>query len=176
MRPRSTVLPARFVVAAFVIGCASATTAVAETRPLSVADSGTVEWVRSGATKRLQATECQKLLTDFSDLQGRALRERLEASGLSAGDYLQTIVFVDGSSTRSCQRSDVLFVASPGAAIVAVCHAEGMPFSRLAQARLRNPWFAETLLIHEMLHTLGLGEDPPTTQQITWQVKQRCHP
>jgi hypothetical protein len=155
---------------------ASAGTAASATRALSRSDAAAVERSRSGATKRLQAPECQKLLTDFSDVRGHALRERLEASGLSATDYLQTIAFVDGSSTRSCKRSEVLLVASPGVATVAVCPAEGRPTSRLAQAGLRNHWLAESILIHEMLHTLGLGEDPPATEQITWQVQQRCQP
>jgi hypothetical protein len=30
------------------------------------------------------------------------------------------------------------------------------------------------MVIHEMLHTLGLGENPPSTFEITERVKQRC--
>jgi hypothetical protein len=33
---------------------------------------------------------------------------------------------------------------------------------------------AEIYVIHEMLHTLGLGENPPTSLEITQQVKRRC--
>ena len=29
-------------------------------------------------------------------------------------------------------------------------------------------------MIHEFLHTLGLGENPPTSQAITEQVEFRC--
>jgi hypothetical protein len=30
------------------------------------------------------------------------------------------------------------------------------------------------MVIHEMLHTLGLGENPPTTLEITERVRARC--
>jgi hypothetical protein len=32
----------------------------------------------------------------------------------------------------------------------------------------------EILLIHEFLHTLGLGENPPTSDAITQRVAVRC--
>jgi hypothetical protein len=175
MRPRSTVLLASLVVAV-TAGMASAARAGSATRRLSLADSGAVERARSGATKLLQRPECQQLFTDFNDGQGRVLRERLEESGLGVSDYLRTILFFDGALTRSCRRSEVLLVASPGARTVAVCPAEGTPVSRLARVERRDPWFAKHLVIHEMLHTLGLGEDPPRSQQITRQVQKRCRP
>jgi hypothetical protein len=30
------------------------------------------------------------------------------------------------------------------------------------------------MVIHEMLHTLGLGEDPPSSFEITERVRRRC--
>jgi hypothetical protein len=39
---------------------------------------------------------------------------------------------------------------------------------------MRNSRHAEALLIHEMLHSLGLGENPPTSHQITARVRARC--
>jgi hypothetical protein len=150
----------------------------AGTRPSSLSrfDATAVERALAGAAKRLQAPECQKLLTDFSDAEGRTLQEKLEGLGVSIPDYLQTISFLDGSATRSCKRGEVLMVATPDMPSVYVCRADGRAFSRLAQTGFRNPWLVESILIHEMLHTLGLGENPPTSQQITWQVQQRCHP
>jgi hypothetical protein len=32
----------------------------------------------------------------------------------------------------------------------------------------------ENALIHEMLHTLGLGENPPSSPEITKRVNERC--
>jgi hypothetical protein len=37
-----------------------------------------------------------------------------------------------------------------------------------------RPYEAEVCLIHDMLHTLGLGENPPTSSEITQRVKRRC--
>jgi hypothetical protein len=39
---------------------------------------------------------------------------------------------------------------------------------------MENPTLAEAMVIHEMLHTLGLGENPPTTFEITDRVMARC--
>jgi hypothetical protein len=33
---------------------------------------------------------------------------------------------------------------------------------------------AEVYVIHEMLHTLGLGENPPSSREITRRVNGRC--
>jgi hypothetical protein len=33
---------------------------------------------------------------------------------------------------------------------------------------------AEAVVIHEVLHTLGLQENPPTSEQITAAVERRC--
>jgi hypothetical protein len=66
-------------------------------------------------------------------------------------------------------------VTRPGSGSVGVCPMVGGPFSsRLAEVQLRTPAFAESIVIHEMLHTLGLGENPPTSLEITRQVQLRC--
>jgi len=46
--------------------------------------------------------------------------------------------------------------------------------SRFSSVQLRDPSYAEAMVIHEMLHTLGLGENPPTTFEITDKVRGRC--
>jgi hypothetical protein len=38
----------------------------------------------------------------------------------------------------------------------------------------RNSRHAEALVIHEMLHSLGLGENPPPSDEITARVRARC--
>jgi hypothetical protein len=40
----------------------------------------------------------------------------------------------------------------------------------------KNPGLAEAYLIHEMLHSLGLGENPPSSREITERVIDRCRP
>jgi hypothetical protein len=79
--------------------------------------------------------------------------------------------FIDASLNRPCQRGD-LFVAytSPGHRVVYVCGSRFVhPIFRLDQR------LAELLIIHELLHSLGLGENPPTSSQITKQVAKRCN-
>jgi hypothetical protein len=39
---------------------------------------------------------------------------------------------------------------------------------------LQNRRTTEIIVIHEFLHTLGLGENPPTSQAITQRVAIRC--
>ena len=37
-----------------------------------------------------------------------------------------------------------------------------------------KPFYAEAVIIHETLHSLGLGENPPSSQAITHRVLQQC--
>jgi hypothetical protein len=39
---------------------------------------------------------------------------------------------------------------------------------------LRNGHEVEAMVIHEMLHSLGLGEDPPSGREINLRVLMRC--
>jgi len=178
MRRRSKLFLAScaFAAVATILVAAPSASAVSKPSPLSPQNARAMERARTGAAMKLRKPECQKLFNDFTDAQGRTLRENLEARGLNAPDYLQTITFVDGSSTRSCRLGGwVLLVARPGLGSISVCPVDGSPFdSRLAQVQLRNPGYAESIVIHEMLHTLGLSENPPTSEEITRRVQLRC--
>jgi hypothetical protein len=86
------------------------------------------------------------------------------------------LTFLDGAAVPLCQKRAVTMVASPGMPRVFVCPAgAGRVNSRLAGIEFESGSLAEALVIHEMLHTLGLGENPPSTFQITDRVRQRCH-
>ena len=37
-----------------------------------------------------------------------------------------------------------------------------------------DPTWAEVVVIHEALHTLGLGENPPSSAEISIRVAARC--
>jgi hypothetical protein len=65
-------------------------------------------------------------------------------------------------------------VTIPGLLPVYLCPGAGAPRSKLATVQADSPSLAEFMVIHEMLHTLGLGENPPSTFEITERVKQRC--
>jgi len=144
-------------------------------KPLNAYDSAASERAKAGAARRLESPQCQKLLTDFTDRNGTPLAENLSAWGMSAADYVHLLHFLDGASLPICGRKSVQLAAVPGALQVYVC--PGGPRrvnSDFALTQAENPSVTEALVIHEMLHTLGLGENPPTTFEITEAVRDSC--
>jgi len=121
-----------------------------------------------GASQRLRSPRCQRLLSEFSDERGRPLRARLDELQTSATSYLPLVVFLDGSESSQCRSNMALFAyTTRGSRVVFVC-------GRFERGWHRNPPRAEAVLIHEALHTLGLGEDPPTSIEITRRVQFYC--
>jgi hypothetical protein len=132
-------------------------------------DAGQVEAARGGAMRRLRSPECQRVLTDFADGLGRPLSERLSTFGVPPDVYLSRLAFLDGSRHPRCASGQALLLSTPGLTRVLVC--------KSFQETIRNRrGDAEAHVIHEMLHTLGLGENPPTSDEITSQVLRRCAP
>jgi len=144
-------------------------------RPLGRYDSGVVERVRARAAARLDHPSCGRLLEEFKDQSGRTLESNLEDLGVSASEYLYQIAFVDGSAEPICRKRAVAMATLPGVRRVFVCPGtQGQVTSRLARIETENGSLAEAAVIHEMLHTLGLGENPPSTFEITARVRDRC--
>jgi hypothetical protein len=131
----------------------------------------TVREALRGAAKRLERAECQAVFEDFADASGNALSQRLVQLGETPQSYLGRVLFYDGSTQPRCQTrgKDVLAVTAPGSPVVFVC-----PEAIRDQYR-RQPLYVEATLIHEALHTLGLGENPPSSREITSRVVRRCH-
>jgi hypothetical protein len=123
-----------------------------------------------GAKARLANPECQLVFADFQDASGNSLLANLNATGQSVEEYLDRMWFIDASMAGPCQRGDLLVAyTSPGHRVVYVCGSKFVhPLFRLEQR------LAELLIIHELLHSLGLGENPPTSREITRQVARRC--
>jgi hypothetical protein len=119
-----------------------------------------------GAARRLDDPRCQTLLTRFADAAGRPLRDALDAEGLAASDYLGRMYFYDG--TMSGCRPRWLAYTAPGSHAVFVCG------DRFLTAWRQNPAYAECAIIHEALHSLGLGENPPSWEEITARVLESC--
>ena len=134
------------------------------------ATADTVRAALRGAAERLEAPGCQAVFSDFADASGRLLSDRLVELGQTPQGYLGQVLFYDGSTQPRCQARDngVLAVTAPGSPIVFVC-----PEALRAQFH-RQPLVVEATLIHEALHTLGLGENPPTSREITSRVVKRC--
>ena len=124
----------------------------------------------AGAKRRLADERCRAVLSDFaSESSGRSLAPILADKGLAPEDYLGTLVFEDGSRADSCATGQAFAgMRRPGDEIVYICP---NAFRALAE---RESFKAEAVIIHEMLHTLGLGENPPSSARITAQVIRRC--
>lgn len=132
-------------------------------------------YVRDAARRMLEEAahwlsfpECQQLLLDFADGRGLPLRRKLAELGVAAVEYLRWIVFEDGTNRSRCRQRGVLAFTSPGSRVIYLC---GRDFMRAAQ---RAPEDVRATVIHEMLHSLGLGENPPSSREITRRVRQRC--
>jgi hypothetical protein len=122
----------------------------------------------AGADRLLAEPACQEVLTDFRDASGRTLREVLDGIGVSARGYLRWIVFSDGRGLKACSSRETLAVTEPGSRVVFICP------TAFVEDVSGNPEDAEATLIHEMLHSLGLGENPPRSRDITKRVRARC--
>jgi hypothetical protein len=120
--------------------------------------------IRQGARERLGRPECQAVLADFKDGSGHRLDEVLHAAGRTAQEQLDLLVFRSGFGRAFCNRS-VLAATNVGSPVVFIC------FRQLTLLRRQDQ---EAVLIHEMLHSLGLGENPPESVAITAQVQKRC--
>jgi hypothetical protein len=120
-----------------------------------------------GAARRLAQPSCAGLLDEFTDAAGQNLRGNLESTGVPAPDYLRQVLFYDGLDEGRCAAASVLAATAPGAQVVFVC-------ARFYFDTFGRPDLAEAIVIHEALHTLGLGENPPSSGEITARVRSRC--
>lgn len=154
-----------------VLAIASAVEAASPALKLTGFESGVVDRARAGALQRLEHEACRRVFTDFRDAQGRTLQQNLDEWAGSAAEYVSVVPFLDGSRQASCRRAKTALVASPGVRRVFVCPA-------FADVQIRQPRIAESMVIHEILHTLGLGEAPqpgqPSSIEITQRVESRC--
>jgi hypothetical protein len=128
--------------------------------PLAVAQSAA----------RLETPECAAVLEDFRDNRtGRPLTERLAETGGTASEYLaRWLTFTSGIGLRPCENSGIMAFTSPGSRVVFVCR------DQFDAMRRKNEGLAANILIHEALHSLGLGENPPDSKFITARVQARC--
>jgi hypothetical protein len=127
-----------------------------------------VEGAVEGAAARLSQPGCQEVLSDFPDQSGQSLGARLLARGSSVAEAFAALRFVDSRTAPQCSTGTVLAFTQTGSPAIHVCAGSFMKRS------MRNRMAAEMIVIHEFLHTLGLGENPPASQAITAQVTLRC--
>ena len=107
------------------------------------------------AFERLDSEQCRQILTDFPE-QDHLLTDTLFVLAVDIRTYLTMLVFIDDSRNRYCVSGVIAFTV-PGSRVVRVCVDE------LKATWTRNPEHTIASFIHEVLHTLGLGENPPSS-------------
>jgi hypothetical protein len=122
-----------------------------------------------GAALRLERPGCQQVFSDFRDRAGRPLQAVLDQLGETPPSYLRGLVFFyDGASQRRCAAGGILGGTQPGSRVIYVCPLQ------FSEAYQRDTRLAEVFIIHETLHSLGLGENPPASMEITSRVMKQC--
>jgi hypothetical protein len=163
-----TLLPAIFAVGA-VAGAARAEgteATVANSRLRQPRDRALLAEAIRGAARRLADPRCQDLLGELQDRRRQPLRAALDAQGLSAPEFLGRLFFFDG--TESGCKGRRLAYTEAGSHVVFVCGKE------FRDMYLQNASRAEVAVVHEAFHCLGLGENPPTWQEINDRVEAAC--
>lgn len=139
-----------------------------EPRPNASAVETLVSAAVRKAQEKLASAQCRLVFTDFHDGRGQTLADNLERRGQSAASYLPLVLFYDGYGEPRCDVRTTMASTTPGSRAVFICSPQFLATQR------RQPGLAAVLIIHEELHSLGLGEDPPTSKQITSAVIARC--
>ena len=122
-----------------------------------------------GAVTRMQDARCQQVLSDFRDAAGRTLQENLDTRGQTPAGFIGGILFYDGDLFPTCRKDEGVYAfTSPGSRVVFVCG------ERFHGNWRRKPQWGEVVLLHEALHSMGLGENPPTSDEITSRVSWSC--
>ena len=119
------------------------------------------------ALARLARPGCRDIFEDFALQNGRTPRSELDRLGIEPVALVRSLVFVDGSRNPVCGNGRAVLVTTPGSQVIGVCPG----FARL---QAQDPSRSACLIIHESLHALGLGENPPSSKEITLRVEHRC--
>ena len=161
------------IVAALGVFIATGPTVVADSEPeLHIHVFGqpgiVVGEIVRGAIHRLERPECAQIIGELNDDLGRPLAWNLSERNMNPDVYLATLRFLDGDNLEQCMREGIVAMTMPNSRVVWVC---GRRFAR--HFALNHP-LGEAIIIHELLHSLGLQENPPTSAEITEIVAQRC--
>ena len=112
-----------------------------------------VRWAINGAHEWLGDPGCRQVFSDFRDLSGKLLSDVLAERGETGQEHLERLFFYDGSRGDLCTGRGAGAMTQPGSHVVFICPAG---FGEIS----REPRKARVIVIHELLHTLGLGESP----------------
>jgi hypothetical protein len=121
-----------------------------------------------GASRWLAQPKCQTLFLEFKDGRNLPLTAKLRELETDPEGYLRMVLFLDGAQSATCRRHGVLAFTAQGSRVVYLC---GRDFER---AWRRDVAEVQATVIHELLHSLGLGENPPFPRAITHRIQQLC--
>jgi hypothetical protein len=121
-----------------------------------------------GAYRRLADSRCQAVFSDFAKASGERLQQVLDEQAQTGQSHLRRLLFYDAAHLSGCRVPGVLAFTEPGSRVVFICS------SWFREAFELNPAKVEAVIIHESLHSLGLAENPPRSQEITARVMARC--
>jgi hypothetical protein len=133
-------------------------------RPL---EKGTVRRALDLALAMLASPQCSEVYSEFRRPDGRTPQDELERMGIGPEELLERLVFTDGSREPVCRQGLAVMAATPGRSLILVCPS-------FADFQFHNPRLSAAIVIHESLHALGLGENPPSSSEITRRVERRC--
>jgi hypothetical protein len=159
------------ILAVLALGLSSVTAPADRVRLADPEQAAAVRQALAGAAAQLDDPRCQRVLSEFRDQAGRTLQENLALTGRTASGFIGELFFYDGSRFPACQvaeSEEVIAFTSPGSRVVFVCG------GRFRDRHQRMPVKGEMVLIHEALHGLGLAENPPSSEHITWAVTRHC--
>jgi len=132
-------------------------------------------YTRAAVTLALQAAsrwlarpKCQTLFLEFKDERNLPLTAKLRELDTDPEGYLRMVLFLDGAQSATCKRHGVVAFTAQGSRVVYLC---GRDFER---AWRRDVGEVQATLIHELLHSLGVGENPPSPRAITHRIQQLC--
>jgi len=134
---------------------------------LKMFDRGTVRRGLDLALAALALLGCAQVYADFELPNGGTPQGELDRMGIGPAEFLETLVFTDGAREPVCRTNGVVLATEPGSRLIFVC-------PRFAEFQIGNARMSASIMIHESLHALGLGENPPTSSDITARVERRC--
>jgi hypothetical protein len=124
----------------------------------------------NGAIRRLEERpSCVRLFSDFQSPDGVSLADHLAGLSVTPTQYLTALRFVDGDALSRCHvmGGPIAFTAQAHR-VIYVCT------NHFVSMYGRNRVYAEIVVIHELLHAAGLGENPPSSEQISRAAFARC--
>jgi hypothetical protein len=134
---------------------------------LTTLDRATVRRAIDLALAKLAWPGCPSVYEAFELPNGGTPRSELDRIGIGPEEWLESLVFIDGSRDPVCRIGRAALTTTPGSQVIRVCPG-------FARFQLQDPGRSASLIIHESLHALGLGENPPSSSEITQHVERQC--